>query len=247
MNNLESKIDNTLKGKFKLQLIDAKTNRILDEYEDNNIVVLDSRTAITRAISSPSNNSTIKSIKLGEDVGEPMTGSPNITFSNLNPDTIVRSSGSFITDGFVAGDKITVSNSVSNNGVFTIQSLTATTITLPVTEFLTDEGPLAGVSITTGSVDVPSNPKNTYTSTTMDVVFNAPYTLGVGYPDNKSVNFSVTIIGADVMALYPGDTSKIFTSAALHTGDGNVFAYKRFPKRSISELVNMSISWVITY
>jgi len=57
----------------------------------------------------------------------------------------------------------------------------------------------------------------------------------------------VTINGADLMSYYPGDNSKIFTSAALHVSGGQVFAYKRFSKKSISSLVNIVVSWILTY
>jgi hypothetical protein len=53
---------------------------------------------------------------------------------------ITRASGSFITDGFVAGSSITVANSVSNNGVKTIDpAVPVTALEIVVLEALTDE------------------------------------------------------------------------------------------------------------
>jgi len=57
-----------------------------------------------------------------------------------NPDTIFRTDGgSWIAEGFIVGDQITVSGSANNNAVFTIASLTADTLTLIATNALTDE------------------------------------------------------------------------------------------------------------
>lgn len=74
----------------------------------------------------------------------------NVTFAEVGAtgDTITRASGSFVTDGFVAGMRIAVSGSASNN--FTnalITGATATVLTLD-TQDLVAEGPVAGVTIT---------------------------------------------------------------------------------------------------
>ena len=73
----------------------------------------------------------------------------NVTFAEVGGtgDTITRASGSFVTDGFVAGMAIDVSGSASNN--FTkakITGVTATVLTLD-TQDLVAEGPVAGVTI----------------------------------------------------------------------------------------------------
>lgn len=69
-----------------------------------------------------------------------------ISFSNTNPDTILDSANGFVTAGFSAGDIITVSGSASNDGSYTVASVTAGTITLADNNSLTAE--LAGSSIT---------------------------------------------------------------------------------------------------
>lgn len=80
-----------------------------------------------------------------------MTGAPNITFAEVGAtsDTITRSAGSFVTDGFLVGDIITIAGSSLNNltTAATITGVTATVITLDDDD-LVDEGPVAGVSIT---------------------------------------------------------------------------------------------------
>lgn len=77
-----------------------------------------------------------------------MTGGPTLTFLEVGGtgDTITRSAGSWITDGFAVGDVITVAGSVSNNVTGAIASLSATVITLGSTD-LADEGPVASCTV----------------------------------------------------------------------------------------------------
>lgn len=77
-----------------------------------------------------------------------MTGNPSLTFAEVGAtgDTITRSAGSWISDGFVVGDTITVTGSLSNNVTGTIASLSATVITLGTLD-LAAEGPSAGITV----------------------------------------------------------------------------------------------------
>lgn len=68
------------------------------------------------------------------------SGSISITFSVAK--TITRGSGSFITDGFVIGNKITT-DAALNPGPFTITNVTQYVIT--VSEAVVDEGPVTKV------------------------------------------------------------------------------------------------------
>lgn len=70
------------------------------------------------------------------------------TFANANPDTLTRSAGSFITDGFKVGMRVTVSGSVSNDGTFVkIASLTATVLTFTSTVAFTAEAATPNVNV----------------------------------------------------------------------------------------------------
>lgn len=81
-------------------------------------------------------------------VGKRMTGSPTLTFAEVGGtgDTITRSAGSWIDDGFAVGDIVTVTGSASNNVTGAIASLSATVITFGTTD-LANEGPVAGCSV----------------------------------------------------------------------------------------------------
>lgn len=69
-------------------------------------------------------------------------------FFNSNPDTITDSGNGFLTSGFLAGDKILVEGSASNDGVYTIDTVVAGTITLITTDALVAESAGASITIT---------------------------------------------------------------------------------------------------
>lgn len=78
-----------------------------------------------------------------------LTGGPNLTFeaaSAVRPTTapgILRSAGSFKTDGFYPGQVLTITGSASNNGTKTVARVTETRLWLKRTETLVNEGPVA--------------------------------------------------------------------------------------------------------
>src|SRR5690606_22591951 len=61
-----------------------------------------------------------------------MTGNPTLTFAEVGAtaDTITRATGSWLADGFVVGDTITITGTASNNLSAIIVAVTATVITL---------------------------------------------------------------------------------------------------------------------
>lgn len=65
--------------------------------------------------------------------------------------TITDAGSRFVTEGFAAGDTLTVTGSVSNNKVFTIGSVIAGTITLIMSDVLVTEAAGASVTIHNGS------------------------------------------------------------------------------------------------
>lgn len=68
-------------------------------------------------------------------------GSPALTFAEVGAtgDTITRSSGSFVTDGFVAGDIVTITGSGSNNVTTdAIATVSATVLTLASTDLVAE-------------------------------------------------------------------------------------------------------------
>lgn len=80
-----------------------------------------------------------------------MTGAPSVTFAEVGVtgDTITRSAGSFVSDGFVSGMIATISGSTGNDATLAagLVTVAATVLTLGADDLL-DEGPSAGVTIT---------------------------------------------------------------------------------------------------
>lgn len=74
------------------------------------------------------------------------SGGRTLTFADANPDTITASSGDFTSEGYVAGQQLTVANSTSNDGTYTIASVTSTVITLISTDTLVAEGPVSSTT-----------------------------------------------------------------------------------------------------
>lgn len=84
-----------------------------------------------------------------------MAGGPNLDFNDNSPsdDTIVRlDAGSFITDGFVAGQIITVVSSSNNDSDFKVKTVTADTLTLEPDQSLTTDAADVGVTLTADSL-----------------------------------------------------------------------------------------------
>jgi len=62
-----------------------------------------------------------------------------------SPDTIVASTGSFISDGYVVGQQLTVANSSSNDGPYILTAVVALTLTV-ATGSLAAEGPVSSTT-----------------------------------------------------------------------------------------------------
>lgn len=73
-------------------------------------------------------------------------GTGNLTFTAATR-VINRSAGSWVADGVTEGDILIVTNSTSNNGSYTVLSVTATDATLVPTDVLVNEGPVAATVV----------------------------------------------------------------------------------------------------
>lgn len=79
-------------------------------------------------------------------------GGRTLTFASSGTvNTITASSGSFVTDGFVAGDSIIVAGTTSNDGQYVLTVVAATILTITPAQPLVAEGPIS-VGTITGSV-----------------------------------------------------------------------------------------------
>jgi hypothetical protein len=81
-----------------------------------------------------------------QSASKSMTGACTVSFDTTG-DTITRSFGSWIADGFRQGQSILVAGTASNNGTLGVIGITATVLT--VSNNLTTEATVSGVSIST--------------------------------------------------------------------------------------------------
>src|SRR5262249_1947393 len=112
-----------------------------------------------------------------------------------------RSAGSWVDDGFTADDVIQVSGSRENDGWYTVDAVTATTLTLSSEATLTAGGPDSGVSVL-------RNPRLTLNDngTSLDTITRSE---GDGVDDGFSVG--------DVIALGGSDLNKELANDKLYT------------------------------
>lgn len=78
------------------------------------------------------------------------------TFANANPDTLTRSTGSFVTDGFKPGMRVTIGNAneAANEGTFVrVATVTATVLTFTPDVAFTAEASTAGVTVSGEETD----------------------------------------------------------------------------------------------
>jgi hypothetical protein len=71
-----------------------------------------------------------------------MSGTPQLTFADSNPDTITRDVGSWLDDGFTPGTVIKVANVQDNVGEYTLAAVSDLVLTLRASDSLTAEGPV---------------------------------------------------------------------------------------------------------
>ena len=148
-------------------------------------------------------------------IGTPLNTQLTFSDNGINPDTITRASGSWISDGFKAGQIITVQGSLANDSAYTIESVTDTTLTLRAGDALTDETGAAmrvtAEEILPGdiplvAVDSSGNPISAGTFTAGDV--------------SNSLLQSMNNLGLFDLSGYFGQTLLANTSSTITIGSG---------------------------
>lgn len=108
-----------------------------------------------------------------------------------------------------------------------------------------------GDDVGTGNISGPEQPTLDTTKDEQNVVLPTPQTdqivvnRSVSTTDVSITSF-VIINGSDILDL-TGQDSIEFTSIGLYLDNDELFAYRRFPIRSISRVVDVSINWTIYY
>ena len=88
------------------------------------------------------------------------------TISFVANNTINRSAGNFLTDGFIAGEVVVITGSASNNGTFTLATVGATSMTITGTNIVNES---AGASVTIRE-NFTLTPYNNSTATTVHTI-----------------------------------------------------------------------------
>lgn len=136
-------------------------------------------------------------------------------------DTITDSASGFLVAGFQAGDQITVSGSVSNDGTYTVASVTAGTITLLGRNDLTTEASGAtvkliapktvpdGVAVTikamysnTGTIRIADSSEKSLNTTTGGFGLRNNESLGIQVDNIDRVWLDATISGEGVEVIF---------------------------------------------
>lgn len=89
----------------------------------------------------------------------------------------------------------------------------------------------------------PEPPSRKFTKINQNVTYVIPKTT-FEYPTDEVLRATAYINGSEFMeANYPAEVDYRFTSMTLRFNNGEVFAFKRFPIRSISRFVHVTIDW----
>lgn len=103
-----------------------------------------------------------------------MQGEPADVDFSAAADTITRGTGSWVTDGFKVGMDITIAGTASNNGTFTVTTVTATELTTDGSPSLADETNVDGSTFTITGTESTSTWRNALAA---DIVGNSEATL----------------------------------------------------------------------
>ncbi len=159
-----------------------------------------------------------------------MAGDPSITFAEVGStgDTITRATGSFVTDGFVAGMVITVSGAVTgsghNNVTGKITGVTATVLTLDTAD-LDAEGPITGITIV-GSFGL------VFTTTTatrsggswLDDGFAVGDSVTFTGTGSNNITVTITVLTATIMTFAAGGSAETIGTRSVTCVKGETMA-----------------------
>ncbi len=141
----------------------------------------------------------------------------------INNPTLTRASGSWVTDGFQVGDRITVvgATNSSNNGSFVIKAISADGLTLylnPSSANLVAETDLSGVTITDGTT-------TTAAVTGSPILTFAPANYTGNIAQELTGDVSTTPVGAFVLGTLYAAGGNVAVHADNLMGSGSITAY----------------------
>ena len=126
---------------------------------------------------------------------------------NATGKTITRATGSYVTDGYVAKDRVDSSGSASNNSAFTINTVTATVLT--VDETVVDEGPTSAPTLKRWAH--PDNGGDNPAMCVRDYLLSTIYGLGLAEADLDTASFETIANYCDDSVVAPPGNQKRYT------------------------------------
>lgn len=105
-----------------------------------------------------------------------------------------------------------------------------------------------GNDIGSGTLLVPEPAVSTYTAANQNIVYSAEHAdLTINYPNYYTTEVVLVLDGDAVMAQYPGEVDLRFSSAAMYTGGGVPFCYRRFQTRTITREIVIDVKWTLYF
>jgi hypothetical protein len=178
-----------------------------------------------------------------------------LTFANAgSADTITRTSGSWLADGFVAGQEVIVVGTALNNGAFRIASLSATVMTLTSSASLTNEtssrADITSVNSLDGGVQEGATQQNATTvavtfagsTVTRAGVWSAGFAVGdelvvFGSTSNDG-SYRITAVAGGVITVAESFTNETTSDATISNLDAVTLTF------SAGQIARSSGNWV---
>lgn len=106
-----------------------------------------------------------------------------------------------------------------------------------------------GDDVGNGNLLNPEEEKESYTNINQNIVYQIPVSdITLTYPDPFTFELATVLNGTAILdSMFPTDIDMRFTSATIRFSDDEVFAYKRFPVRSLSRLVDIELVWTVSF
>ena len=101
-----------------------------------------------------------------------------------------------------------------------------------------------------GATGTPNDPELAHRKITNDDhinLFATQSNIEISYNGPREITYNIFLHGPSVMDAFPGKDHIHFNSMGLFTENDQVFAYKRFPERSINDRMNINIHWTLYF
>lgn len=108
---------------------------------------------------------------------------------------------------------------------------------------------LIGDDTGNGTLESPQEESPNDSSSTQNVVFEVPSSdIDFRRIGGEKISMSFRVNGESLMNnMFPNDVFKEICSSTLRFDNGMSFAYKRFPVRTLSRLVDISMTWELSF